>query len=68
MFTVIFEGKYGNTVESENPKLDAYKHMAYLRICGQNSGLIIRDGCYTVQSEKNGYKLADMTFQTVTIE
>jgi hypothetical protein len=67
MFKVIYQGKYGDTVESDNPKLDAYKHMAYLHMIGIRSGLIIRDGRYTVQAESiTGMKLSDMTFEPPT--
>lgn len=62
MFRIMYDSKYGNTVEVENPKIESYKQMAYLRICGINSGLLIREDCYTVQSEQNGHKLADITF------
>lgn len=68
MFKVIYESKYGNTVESDNPKLESYKHMAYLRMCGINSSLLIRDGHYTVQAEQNGRRLADITFAPTEVK
>ena len=63
MFQVIEQGKFGDTLTVENPKLSAYKHMACLHVIGIRSGLLIHEDCYTVQSEKNGRKLADITFQ-----
>lgn len=48
MFKLIYQSKYGDTVESNNPKLDAYKQMHYNKMCGYDSVLIVRDGCYTV--------------------
>lgn len=64
MFRIIYQGKYGNTVSSEDPKLDAYKYMARLQMIGIRTGLIIRDGLYTVQGETiTQSKLADLTFE-----
>lgn len=61
MFNLIYESKYGPTVESDNPKLDAYKQIHYNKVCGYTSVLIVRDGCYTVQV----VGLADITFEPV---
>ena len=65
MFKLIYQGRYGDTVASDNPKLDAYKHMAYLHVLGVRTGLIVRDGCYTVQGETIArVKTADLTFES----
>lgn len=63
-FSVIYQTKYGDTVASDNPKLDAYKQAAYLQALGYNWGIIIRDGRYTVQAETvTQHKIADITFE-----
>ena len=64
-FNLIYKSKYGDTVSSDNPKLDAYKHMAYLHMLGIRTGLLIRGDCYTVQGETiTQSKIADLTFES----
>jgi hypothetical protein len=52
-FSVIYKGIHGDTVSSENPKLDAYKQAAYIqnylgRVYQITSNL---DGSYTVTGD-----------------
>ena len=35
MFKLIYHGSHGDTVDSDNPKLDAYKQAAYFRLVVQ---------------------------------
>ena len=51
MFKVIYKSKYGDTVDSDDPKMESYKYMAYLRICRYESiTLTVREGHYTVSA------------------
>jgi hypothetical protein len=60
MFRVIYQGAHGNTVGSENPKLDAYKQMALIASQGRRYRLIAQaDGSYTIE----GDGLARLTFE-----
>lgn len=52
MFNVIYQGPHGQTVASDDPKLDAYKQMAYLQKCGTGYRLTAQaDGSYTVAGD-----------------
>ena len=60
MFRVIEKGKSGDTVYVDNPKMAAYKQMAYIQnILGRHYSLICHaDGRFTV----NGDGLASITY------
>jgi hypothetical protein len=43
-FRLIYDGLHGKTVESKNPKLDAYQQMAYLaNVLGRKYTLICHE-------------------------
>jgi hypothetical protein len=64
MFQIIQQGKHGPTVESDNPRLSAYKQAAYVRrVLGRNYQLTAHDdGCYTFA----GDGLEPITFAPMT--
>jgi len=53
MFRIIFQGPHGPTAATADPKLEAYKQMAYIkRILGRRYCLTCHaDGAYTVVGE-----------------
>lgn len=59
-----YAGKHGPTVESDNPKLDAYKQAAYIQnSLGRRYSLTSHaDGSYTVA----GDGIDSITFEPVT--
>lgn len=59
-FRVVYQTKHGDTVQSDDPKLDAYKQAHHLKnILGRKYELIAHeDGSYTVKSPG----LASITF------
>jgi hypothetical protein len=61
MFQVIFTGPHGPTVNSDNPKIDAYKQAAMIQnTLGRRYSLTAHeDGAYTVA----GDGLEPITFQ-----
>ena len=49
MFRQVFKGRQGNTVISDNPKLDAYKQAAWVARSGSTYSMMAHlDGSYTV--------------------
>jgi hypothetical protein len=63
MFAIIHQGPHGDTVDSDHPKLDAYKQAAYIRRMGRNYQLTAHDdGSYTVA----GDGLEPITFAPMT--
>jgi hypothetical protein len=50
MFSILYAGKHGPSVESDNPKIDAYKQASYIQnILGSPYSLTSHDdGCFTV--------------------
>jgi hypothetical protein len=52
MFQIIYQGPHGDTVDSDNPRLSAYKQMAYLLRIGRRYSLTCHeDGAYTVAGD-----------------
>jgi hypothetical protein len=53
MFAIIYQGPHGDTVESDDPRLAAYKQAAYIRLrLGRNYQLTAHDdGSYTVSGD-----------------
>jgi hypothetical protein len=48
-FRVVYQGKHGPSVVSDNPKLDAYKEMAFHKLQGRTySTTFHADGAVTV--------------------
>src|SRR5262249_27597834 len=63
MFQIIYQGPHGDTVESGNPKLDAYKQAAYIVRMGRTYTITSHDdGSYTV----TGDGLQPITFERPT--
>lgn len=62
MFQVIYAGKHGPSVQSDNPKLDAYKQAAQIQnVLRRNYSLTCHeDGAYTVA----GDGLEPITFES----
>jgi hypothetical protein len=59
LFQAVEKGKYGDTVYVEDPKVSAYKHMAWLKRSGLTYSTVSRlDGSYTVSDDGGG----QMTF------
>ena len=60
MFHAVYRGEFGDTIEVADPKLAAYKQMAYIRnVLGLRYRLVCQvDGVYTVV----GSGLAPLTF------
>ncbi len=53
-FQVIHDSAHGQALYSEEPKLDAYKHMAFMQRVGFGTSLTVNeDGSYTVTSTHN---------------
>lgn len=60
MFSIIYQGPRGDTVESDNPKLSAYKQVAYVvNVLGRRYSITSEDGSYTV----SGDGLQPITFE-----
>lgn len=61
MFSIIYQGPHGDTVHSDNPKLDAYKQASYVaNILRRNYSITSHDdGSYTV----SGDGLQPITFE-----
>lgn len=51
MFRIIYQSKHGSTVYVNDPKLEAYKQMAYIKMLGKRCRLICQDGAYTVEGD-----------------
>jgi len=52
MFAIIYQGPHGDTVESNHPKLDAYKQAAVIVRMGRQYVLTCHDdGSYTVAGD-----------------
>ena len=60
-FAAIYQSEHGNTVETKDPKLEAYKQAAYiLNVLGRRYSMTVHeDGAFTV----TGDDLASLTFQ-----
>lgn len=61
-FQVIHDSKNGQALYSDTPKIDAYKHMAFMQRMGYTTSLDVADGMYTVKSHKNGMETR-LTFE-----
>ncbi len=61
-FQVIHDSAQGQALYSETPKLDAYKHIAFMQRLGFGTALTVTDGIYTITSTKNG-KSQVLTFE-----
>ena len=53
MFSVIYQGPHGDTVDADDPRLAAYKQAAYVRnVLDRNYSLTVHvDGSYTVSGD-----------------
>ena len=59
-FRLQYKGAHGDTVGSDNPKVDAYKQMSLIARLGRRYRLTVHaDGAYTVA----GDGLAEITFE-----
>lgn len=53
VFSIIYDGKHGKSVQSGNPRIDAYRQVAHIsKNMGLNYSLTAHeDGCYTVAGD-----------------
>ena len=61
-FSAIYQTSHGDTIESDNPRLDAFKQSAYLNACGHIPQITQNaDMSYTVKVQSG--KIAPLTFE-----